>query len=240
MHVLLHVYYHWFPFCVTYSSLLGSQKERGLFFSNLRLWWLSVLRGFYILPRHISKVRFFIVILDLRKWNFWVLSAFWRSVQPTWWVVRYTRGFQQFFRVQLSNWWMVRDDINRTTTSPSRVLFLYARHMNGSLVLHRVSHDLAFHRNLGCWLLSLSKNNLLGGDGSRVIIRPLYITSLARPHCRRCRCWYSWFLCQRMYARSWQAVGNSIPISDRANQRNYTTTTSHVGSSGNLSTRIIV
>jgi len=36
-------------------------------------------------------------------------------------------------------------------------------------VLHRVSHDMAFHRNLGSWLLSISKNDSLGSNRSWVV-----------------------------------------------------------------------
>jgi len=58
------------------------------------------------------------------------------------------------------------------------VLFLYAGCINESLVFHRAAHDMDFRRNLGDWLLSLSKNDRLGCDGSQVVTAQIIVECL--------------------------------------------------------------
>ena len=43
-------------------------------------------------------------------------------------------------------------------------------------MFHRAAHDMDFYRNLGDWILSLSKNDHVGCEGSRVVIEPLSTT----------------------------------------------------------------
>jgi len=61
------------------------------------------------------------------------------------------------------------DKVTRQTLVQVGVLFLYAGCIIESLVFHRATHDIEFYRNLGDWILSLSKNDLLGCNESQVI-----------------------------------------------------------------------